>query len=127
MPFTKITRGPQKGKYRSPSGRVFAKSQVKRYYARGGSFDSTPMGEARFWCDAVKRTSDPTGTIDIRKRFGALLAMCWRKVRTALQAAVVVQDVLGLKPATVSPLAIAGSTGNREIGFQTWFDNLLKK
>lgn len=33
MPFKKISRGKNKGKYRSPSGRVFTPKQVKAYYA----------------------------------------------------------------------------------------------
>ena len=36
IPFKKITSGPKKGKYRSPSGRVFTGKQVKMYYATGG-------------------------------------------------------------------------------------------
>lgn len=35
MPFTKITQGKDKGKYRSPSGRTFTGKQVKLLYARG--------------------------------------------------------------------------------------------
>lgn len=38
MPFKKITSGKKKGKYRSPSGRVFTKKQVALYHAHGGSF-----------------------------------------------------------------------------------------
>lgn len=36
MPFTKITSGKNKGKYTSPSGRVFTKKQVEMYYATNG-------------------------------------------------------------------------------------------
>ena len=36
MPFTKITSGKNKGKYRSPSGRVFTKKQVALYHATNG-------------------------------------------------------------------------------------------
>lgn len=36
MPFTKITSGPNKGKYKSPSGKIWTADQVKRYYATGG-------------------------------------------------------------------------------------------
>lgn len=36
MPFKKITRGKSRGKYRSPSGRVFTKKQVRMYYATKG-------------------------------------------------------------------------------------------
>ncbi len=38
MPFTKITSGKNRGKYHSPSGRVFTAAQVKLYYSRGGTF-----------------------------------------------------------------------------------------
>lgn len=38
MPFKKVTRGKDKGKYRSPSGRKFSKKQVRLYYAHGGKF-----------------------------------------------------------------------------------------
>jgi len=38
VPFVKIERGKDKGKYRSPSGRIFTKAQVRLYYARGKSF-----------------------------------------------------------------------------------------
>ena len=40
MPFHKIKVGKNRGKYRSPSGRLFTPSQVRRYYARGGTFDA---------------------------------------------------------------------------------------
>ena len=33
MPFTKITSGKNKGKYKSPSGRIWTLAQVKMYYA----------------------------------------------------------------------------------------------
>lgn len=36
MPFTKITQGKDKGKYKSPSGREFSKKQVVAYYATNG-------------------------------------------------------------------------------------------
>jgi hypothetical protein len=36
MPFKKITRGKDKGKYKSPSGRVMTKAQVQAYYAKKG-------------------------------------------------------------------------------------------
>ena len=36
MPFTKITSGKDKGKYRSPSGRLWSKKQVVAYYATDG-------------------------------------------------------------------------------------------
>lgn len=33
MPFNKVTKGKSKGKYKSPSGKVFTEKQVKAYYA----------------------------------------------------------------------------------------------
>ena len=33
MPFKKITKGKDKGKYKSPSGRKWTKAQIKLYYA----------------------------------------------------------------------------------------------
>jgi len=36
MPFTKVTKGKNKGKYTSPSGKVFTKKQVEAYYATDG-------------------------------------------------------------------------------------------
>lgn len=34
MPFKKITKGKDKGKYISPSGRVMTQAQVKAYYSK---------------------------------------------------------------------------------------------
>jgi hypothetical protein len=36
MPFKKITTGKNKGKFKSPTGRVFTAAQVKKYHATGG-------------------------------------------------------------------------------------------
>jgi len=36
MPFKKITSGKNKGKYKSPSGRVWTKKQMVAYYATKG-------------------------------------------------------------------------------------------
>jgi hypothetical protein len=36
MPFKLIGKGVKRGKYRSPSGRVFTKKQVIAYYATDG-------------------------------------------------------------------------------------------
>jgi len=38
MPFTKIKSGKNRGKYRSPSGRIWTKKQVIAYHASGGTF-----------------------------------------------------------------------------------------
>lgn len=100
-----------------------------------------------FFCDApLTPSGDPTGTRDIRRRFGNLAEMRFRKVRTILQQAIVAQDILGLKPQTVSVLAIAASLqsaakaaqeqhgnlqaqpdANKVKGLQSWFDDLLRR
>ena len=36
MPFTKITTGKDKGKYKSPSGKVWTKQQVIAYHVTNG-------------------------------------------------------------------------------------------
>ncbi len=36
MPFIKITRGKNRGKYRSPSGRIYTRRQVIAYHASNG-------------------------------------------------------------------------------------------
>jgi len=46
MPFKKITKGKNKGKYRSPSGRIYTWRQVKAYYATGG-FKRKPRKKGR--------------------------------------------------------------------------------
>jgi len=33
MPFVKIQSGSNKGKYHSPSGKIFTEAQIKAYYA----------------------------------------------------------------------------------------------
>ena len=38
MPFRRIAYGIHRGKFRSPSGRVFTQKQVRLYYAKGGRF-----------------------------------------------------------------------------------------
>ena len=38
MPFKRIMKGKNKGKFRSPSGRIFTRNQVKLYYSKGGKF-----------------------------------------------------------------------------------------
>ncbi|MFH1321012.1 MAG: hypothetical protein ABII90_10215 [Bacteroidota bacterium] len=37
MPYTKIKSGTNKGKFKSPSGRVMSKEQVQAYYASKSS------------------------------------------------------------------------------------------
>ena len=44
MPFSKIKQGKNKGKFKSPSGRIFTSSQVALYYATDG-FRKKPKGK----------------------------------------------------------------------------------
>ena len=127
MPFKKIKRGKGRGKYRSPSGRVFNKAQVKRYHARGGTFDfdaffdavydltKKPTHGARigdssnhFHCDAVQRR-DPTGTTDLRRRYRAEFERRWRRVLRLARTVLVEQDILGLRSENVASLALRAS------------------
>ena len=34
MPFKKITKGKDKGKYKSPRGKTYTLGQIKAYYAK---------------------------------------------------------------------------------------------
>ena len=43
MPFTKIKKGKNRGKYRSPSGRIYTGKQVRLYY----SYDGFPATKAQ--------------------------------------------------------------------------------
>ena len=36
MPFKKIKSGENKGKYRSPSGKIWTAAQIRAYYAKKG-------------------------------------------------------------------------------------------
>ena len=36
MPFEPIKKGKNKGKYKTPSGRIYTPKQMKAYYATGG-------------------------------------------------------------------------------------------
>lgn len=46
MPFKRISRGKKKGKYKSPSGKVYSRKQVRAYYATGG-FKRKPARKGR--------------------------------------------------------------------------------
>lgn len=39
MPFSKIKSGKNKGKFRSPSGRIWTRDQVQLYYVTNGFKD----------------------------------------------------------------------------------------
>lgn len=129
MPFTKVKR---KGRtmYRGPSGRVFNKKQVRRYYARGGTFDAicncgTTHGSG-LYCDASTITnSDPTGTLSLRRAFARELDRRWRMVKIAVNAAVRDQDTFALSPVSVMSAQVISTEGGRLKSFQSWFDAIL--
>lgn len=80
----------------------------------------------RFFCDAARPSGDPTGTYDIRRRYVTQAQVRFRAVLKLLREAVVKQDILGLRPGTVSPLVLAYATGQRTMAFQGWVDQLLR-
>lgn len=141
MPFTEITHGRNRGKYRSPSGRVFTRKQVRLYYARGQSFDAAaPV----FHCDAIVSRRDPTGTGDIRRRGTTEFRRRWNAVARAARDVIVTHDILGLRPASAGAVALAASTvrSPSDIGhsafstlagesklkaFQSWVDQTLQQ
>ncbi|MFH1229552.1 MAG: hypothetical protein V1678_03960 [Candidatus Aenigmatarchaeota archaeon] len=61
MPFTKIKSGKDKGKYKSPSGRVFTGKQVKLYYAHDGF-------PKKKWKRVVDNKMHGHGDIDYEKK-----------------------------------------------------------
>jgi hypothetical protein len=81
----------------------------------------------RFFCDAVLKTADPTGTFPIRRRNIALATSKFHAVRSILRNAIVGNDLLGLRPETLSPLALANAPGNKQLAFQTYLDDLLDR
>jgi hypothetical protein len=153
MPFAKITKGPDKGKYRSPSGKVFTAAQVRRYYARGGSFDRAAMFHdapyivdvgSQFVCedsdqpiiscscgrdhitDAKLRTRrDPTRTLDLRKSFTRNLDKRWARLGRLITEAVYTQDMFGLVSANARALQIIAMNSGRVNSFQMWIDAAL--
>lgn len=46
MPFEKITSGKNKGKYRSPTGRIYNQAQVNLYHA-GDGFPRTRKAKSK--------------------------------------------------------------------------------
>jgi hypothetical protein len=47
MPFKRIRRGKHRGKYRSPSGRVYSSRQVRLYYLTKGFTKMGRVGKVR--------------------------------------------------------------------------------
>lgn len=81
----------------------------------------------QFYCDAVVKRADPTGTFRLRRSAVAQSWMRFKAVRTILKKAIVEQDMLGLKPGSMSPIAVALAPGNRQIAFQTWIDDVMRR
>lgn len=118
MPFTKIKSGKNKGKYRSPSGRVYTRRQVRYYYARGGTWDGVIT-------DAAERSFDPTGTATIRRAFRAHLQRSWRMVRNAVHQHLLNADAFGLATLGGMPTLIGDAAKLQ--AFQGWFDGILNR
>jgi len=79
-------------------------------------------------CDAKAKTSDPTGTGDIRRRYKSAVEMRWRKMRAQLRMCVVDQDFLGLDGRIQTPLSIAMQAmpqDSKLVAFQNWLDKTL--
>lgn len=123
MPFTKIKRGKNRGKYRSPSGRVFNRKQVALYYATNGfkrldtSIYDAAMGlkdvsmEMR---DAARKallepSPDPTHTSRLRAQFRRAAVIRMQQFKQQVRAYVVANGMLGTgtttnyNPAGVDP------------------------
>jgi len=90
------------------------------------SYTAMSRDRAQLFCVAPmdRASSDPTGTMDIRRKFGEAVSMRFRKVKTLLQGAIVSQDLLGLHPGATTPVAMA-SPSNKESHFTTWLRQLL--
>lgn len=130
MPFKKIKKGKGRGKYRSPSGRTFNKSQVRRYYARGGTFDAASCAcrrpHGRFTCDAARTARrDPSQTLDLRRGFTRALETRWRKLSGLVVEALLRQDLFGIVQSSARSIAEISSHGGRVPAFQSWFDAAL--
>lgn len=153
MPFTPIKSGKNKGKYQSPSGRVFTKAQVALYYARGGSFDQASLKRdghiildtaSKFVCEdtsnnvlecncgkshivdaALRARRDPTRTLDLRRSFIRNLERRWRTVSRLVTQALTQQDVFGLAGANVQAIQFISMSSGRVNSFQSWIDTVL--
>jgi hypothetical protein len=78
--------------------------------------------------DAVAK-GDPTGTLDIRRKYRAALEMRWRKLGAQLRMVLVTQDMLGLGgKTTVLSLSMTSLAPDGVLrSFQNWLDTTLKK
>lgn len=129
MPFVKVKR---KGRtlYRGPSGRTFNRNQVRRYYARGQSFDTIcncgQTHTAEFFCDVKSTTNnDPTGTLSIRKSLARELEKRWRQLKLAVNKVIRDDDSFALSSSSIMAAQVISTEGGRLKAFQTWLDNSL--
>jgi hypothetical protein len=79
-------------------------------------------------CDVSKPSRDPTGTLDIRRRFQTATDLRWRKFAKALRSVILMQDMLGLGPDVSSAVQIGFSSlpaDARLRALQTWVDEML--
>jgi hypothetical protein len=75
--------------------------------------------------DARTARRDPSGTLDLRRRFVRSLETRWRKLNRLVTEALVKQDWFSLQSPVVQSLSAIGMQGGRVPAFQTWFDTAL--
>jgi hypothetical protein len=81
-------------------------------------------------CDVAKPTRDPTGTLDIRRRYRTAVDIRWRKFSKALKAVILNQDLLGLGPevSSTTQISFAALAPEARIrSLQTWADDMLNR
>jgi hypothetical protein len=88
----------------------------KRGYMPRPMIDATQL-----YCDAPGRQGDPTGTFDIRRKFKFQSGKRWRQVISIASRALGANDILGLKPDTISALP----ADNKLRALQAWFSDLI--
>jgi hypothetical protein len=83
----------------------------------------------QFHCDAVQ-SRDPTGTMDVRRRYRADYRRRWSRVRSLAREVIATQDLLGLRPASVGSIVVAvhasafGSDSKIKM-LQAWLDQTM--
>lgn len=114
MPFALIKRGKKRGMYRSPSGRTFTRKQVRRYYARGGTFDIKPPT-----FDARSRESDPTRTGGLRDMFMNDMTRRTNELKSLIRDALIKHDMFGFSKASPANVQWA-TTADKVQAFGEW-------
>ena len=120
MPFAKIKTGKSRGKYRSPSGRVFTARQVRAYYATGGFKNDRLIGDAESY---LSPSTDPTRTAGLRDQFRNEAMKKVRQFKTLMRAYVVTNNLMGIgTPARMNPGGL--DTESVYTGFVEFITNL---